>query len=86
MLIHWKRIKRAQELMQTHDLIAIMIMNYDDYRYFFGEIRVQPRALIPAKGDPVLICFQSEEQELKDMVGNAPIKIFSRVGEQICWR
>ena len=83
MKINYNRIGRAQELMKEQGMNGIMIMNHDDYRYFFGDIRVQPRAIIPASGPPIFICFKGEEPELKKAVGNEYIKIFSHVGEQI---
>ncbi len=83
MKINHNRINKAQELMREQGLIGLMIMNHDDYRYFFGDIRVQPRAIIPASGPPIFICFKGEEPELKEAVGDENIKIFSHVGEQI---
>ena len=63
MKINYNRINRAQDLMKEQGIIALMIMNHDDYRYFFGDIRVQPRAIIPASGPPIFICFKGEEPE-----------------------
>jgi Xaa-Pro dipeptidase len=83
MKINYKRINRAQELMKEHAMIGIMIMNHDDYRYFFGDIRVQPRAIIPASGPPIFICFRGEEPELKKVIGDESIKVFKHIGEQI---
>jgi Xaa-Pro aminopeptidase len=83
MQMNYERINRAQELMKEQGLIGIMIMNHDDYRYFFRDIRVQPRAIIPASGPPIFICFKGEEPELKGALGDEDIKIFSHVGEQI---
>jgi len=83
MQINHDRIRRAQELMAQHGIIGLMIMNYDDYRYFFGDIRAQPRAIIPAVGPPIFIGFSAEEQELCQELGNEPVKVFSHVGEQI---
>jgi Xaa-Pro aminopeptidase len=83
MEIRYDRIERAQGLMKAQGMIGIMIMNHDDYRYFFGEARVQPRAIIPATGDPVFIGFAGEEAELKEANENKPIKSFTHVGEQI---
>lgn len=83
MQINHDRIRRAQELMAQHGMIGIMIMNYDDYRYFFGDIRSQPRAIIPAVGPPIFIGFSAEEPELRQELGNEPVKVFSHVGEQI---
>jgi len=83
MKINNNRINRAQELMREQGMIGLMIVNHDDYRYFFGDIRVQPRAILPASGPPIFICFSGEEPEIKKAVGDEKIKIFSHVGEQI---
>jgi Xaa-Pro dipeptidase len=83
MKINYDRIIRAQELMKAQGMIGLMIMNHDDYRYFFGDIRVQPRAIIPTSGSPIFICFKGEEPELQKAVGDKDIKVFSHVGEQI---
>lgn len=83
MNIRHDRIEHAQELMKNQGMIGLMIMNHDDYRFFFGEVRVQPRAIIPAFGDPVFIGFAGEEAELKDANENKPIRSFTHVGEQI---
>jgi Xaa-Pro aminopeptidase len=81
--INYERIKKAQELMKKEGMIGIMIMNHDDYRYFFGDLRVQPRAIIPASGPPVLIGFSAEEKEIRDQIKHEEIKVFSHIGEQI---
>lgn len=83
MRIQHDRIRRAQELMVQHEMIGLMIMNHDDYQYFFGDVRVQPRAIIPAAGPPVFIGFSAEEAELRQELGDEPVKLFSHVGEQI---
>lgn len=81
--IHVDRIKKAQKLMQEHGMAGIMIMNHDDYRYFFGRDWAQPRAIIPIQGPPILISFAGEEPELREYVGDAKVKLFTHVGEQI---
>lgn len=83
MKINYDRIHRAQELMKQEGMIGIMIMNHDDYRYFFGDTRSQPRAIIPAGGEPVFISFRSEEPELKAALKSENVKVFSHVGEQM---
>jgi len=83
MKIHHDRIERAQTLMKEQGMIGLMIMNHDDYNYFFGEVRIQPRAILPASGPPIFICFKAEEPELKNEIGDENIKVFSHVGEQI---
>jgi Xaa-Pro aminopeptidase len=77
------RISRAQELMKKEGMMGIMIMNHDDYIYFFHDLRVQPRAIIPASGPPILIGFTAEEEELREQVRNGEIKLFSHIGEQM---
>lgn len=83
MNIRYDRIERAQALMREQGLVGIMVMNHDDYRYFFGEDRTQPRAILPFQGPPILISFRGEEPELRAALGDAPVKVFTNVGEQI---
>lgn len=84
MLIRKERIHKAQELMQAQGMAGIMIMNHDDYRYFLGIDRSQPRAIIPWRGDPVIIAFAGEEPELRQMFEKTvQIDTFMHVGEQI---
>jgi len=83
MKINQNRIQKAQELMREQGMIGIMIMTRDDYRYFFGETRVQPRAIIPAFGEPVFICFKAEEEEIRSALGDKEVKVFGHVGEQM---
>jgi Xaa-Pro aminopeptidase len=81
--IRFDRIKKAQGLMQEQGIMGIMIMNHDDYRYFFGRDWAQPRAIIPLHGPPILISFAGEAPELREYVGEADVEIFTHVGEQI---
>ena len=83
MQLRHDRIRRAQELMAQHKMIGIMIMNPDDYRYFFSEVRSQPRAIIPASGSPVFVGCAGEEADLRRELGDESFKVFSHVGEQI---
>ena len=83
MKINHLRIKKAQELMKEQGMLGLMIMTRDDYQYFFGDIRVQPRAIIPAFGDPIFICFEAEEKEIRSALGDGKIKVFTHVGEQM---
>lgn len=83
MPIATQRIERAQQLMAQQSIIGLMIMTRDDYRYFFGELRVQPRAIIPVVGPPILIAFGAEEPELRQAAGDLPLIVFSDVAEQM---
>ena len=76
MQLRHDRIRRAQELMAQHKMIGIMIMNPDDYRYFFSEVRSQPRAIKPASGSPVFVGFAGEEADLRRELGDESFKVF----------
>ena len=77
------RIEKAQALMKEQGMVGIMVMNHDDFYYFFGFDWAQPRAIIPWKGEPALISFAAEEPLLRERVQNADVRIFTHVGEQI---
>jgi Xaa-Pro aminopeptidase len=83
MSIRMDRIKKAQALMSEQGWVGIMIMNHDDYRYFFGRDWAQPRAIIPRQGAPVLISFAGEEPELREYAQGSDVKVFTHVGEQM---
>ena len=83
MSIRWDRIKKAQALMGEQDWVGMMIMNHDDYRYFFGRDWAQPRAIIPREGSPVLISFAGEEPEIREYAQESNVKVFTHVGEQM---
>jgi Xaa-Pro aminopeptidase len=81
--VRFDRIERAQALMRGQGVAAIVVMNHDDYRWFFGFDRAQPRAIIPATGLPALVAFTAEEEELRAITGDGPILIWGSVGGQI---
>jgi Xaa-Pro aminopeptidase/Xaa-Pro dipeptidase len=84
MKIKVERVARAQQLMAREGMIGIMIMTRDDYRYFFAELRVQPRAIIPLTGKPTVIAFAGEGPELRAAVRDqAHVRTFRDVGEQM---
>jgi Xaa-Pro dipeptidase len=77
------RIERAQALMREQGVGAIVVLNHDDYRWFFGFDRAQPRAIIPATGAPALVAFSAEEDELREMIGGGDVLVWGSVGGQI---
>lgn len=81
--IRFDRIREAQALMREQGWVGIMIMNHDDYRYFFGRDWAQPRAIIPCEGAPILISFAGEEPELREYAQGSNVKVFTHVGEQM---
>ncbi len=81
--IRYDRIARVQEGMREQGLIAIVIMNHDDFRYLFGEDRSQPRAIIPATGPVEIVAFAGEEPELRAGLDEGRVQVFTTVGGQI---
>jgi len=83
MSVRVDRLERAQVLMRQQNMAGIMIMNHDDYRYFFGRDWAQPRAIIPFDGPPLLITFTGEEPGIREYMSDAPVRVFTHVGEQM---
>jgi Xaa-Pro aminopeptidase len=42
-----------------------MILGLESYCYFTGDIRKQPRLMVPAVGQPRVIAFESEADEVR---------------------
>ena len=84
MKLRHDRIERVQAAMREQGIMAIVVLNHDDYRYLFGEDRAQPRAVVPSRGLPELVAFAAEEPELRAALGDdAGVRIFTTVGGQI---
>ena len=69
--------------MREQGVAAIVVLNHDDYRWFFGFDRAQPRAIIPAAGPPALIVFTAEAEEVRDLMAGAEVMVWGSVGGQI---
>ena len=82
-MLNQERLSRAQRRMREQGIDAYMILTHDDYIYFFGEVRHQPRAIIPAMGPPIIITFFGEEEEVKRSLGVGDARVFGTVGQQI---
>lgn len=82
-MINQSRIQKAQDRMKQQGIDAYLILTHDDYIYFFGEDRYQPRAVIPAQGMPIIVTFSGEEEEVKESLGVEDVRIFGSVGQQI---
>lgn len=83
MNVRLDRIARVQARMREAGLIAIVVMNHDDFRFLFGTDRWQPRAIIPFEGPPELIAFTGEEPELRAALSDGHVRVFGSVGGQI---
>ncbi|MCY3886872.1 MAG: Xaa-Pro peptidase family protein [Chloroflexi bacterium] len=77
------RLRRAQDRMRDQGIDAYLILTHDDYIYFFGEDRFQPRAIVPAMGLPIIVTFIGEEDEVKRSIGVEDARVFGTVGQQI---
>ncbi len=82
-MLNKKRLQAAQLLMQQQGIDAYLILTHDDYIYFFGEDRYQPRAIVPARGMPIIVTFTGEEDEVRESLGVEDVRIFGSVGQQI---
>ena len=82
-MLNRKRIQKAQDRMKQQGIDAYLILTHDDYIYFFGEDRYQPRAVIPAEGVPLVVTFAGEEEEVRASLGVKDVRIFGSVGQQI---
>jgi len=73
--------------MRRQGLVAIVVLNHDDFRYLFGEDRAQPRAIVPFEGAPEIIVFTGEEPDVLATLGAAGsdgrVRVFRSVGGQI---
>jgi Xaa-Pro aminopeptidase len=83
MHVRLDRIAHVQTRMREAGIVAIVVMNHDDYRYLFGADRWQPRAIIPFQGPPELIAFTGEEPELRAALAAGDVRVFGSVGGQI---
>ena len=82
-MLNKQRIQKAQDRMKQQGIDAYLILTHDDYIYFFGEDRYQPRAVIPAEGAPIIVTFSGEEAEVRESIGASDVRIFGSVGQQI---
>ena len=69
--------------MRQQGIDAYLILTHDDYVYFFGEDRYQPRAIIPGEGVPIVVTFTGEEAEVRASLGVEDVRVFGSVGQQI---
>lgn len=82
-MINRERLEKAQARMRQRGIDAYLILTHDDYIYFFGEDRYQPRAIVPAAGPPIVVTFRGEEDEVKANLAVDEVRVFGTVGQQI---
>lgn len=65
MEVYKERTRKAQELMRKLGMDVLLIFSPENFFYFTGDMRKPPRILIPKQGEPTLILFASEVEEVK---------------------
>jgi len=63
--IHEERTQRARVLMAEKGIDAMLILSLENYYYFTGDYRRQPRALIPRDSKPLLMVSRGEVEEAR---------------------
>ncbi|HOQ97794.1 MAG TPA: Xaa-Pro peptidase family protein [Anaerolineae bacterium] len=81
--IHEARIARLQQTMAAKDVDALLILTAADYVYFIGDLRRQPRAIIPREGRPILLAFAPEVEEAQLATGLADVRPYSAMHEMM---
>jgi Xaa-Pro aminopeptidase len=82
-VVQKQRIQRAQERMREQGIDGYLVLTHDDYVYFFGEDRFQPRAIVPCEGPPIIVAFQGEADDIRRQLGVEDVRVFASVGQQI---
>ncbi len=63
--IYKERVQILQQIMRKKEIDAIGIIDLPNYVYFSGDLRKQPRLYIPSSGEPLLVVFKGEEEEVR---------------------
>jgi Xaa-Pro dipeptidase len=82
-MLNSARLARVQDGLRSGGVAAFLILTHDDYIWIFGEDRFQPRAIVPAAGPPIVVCFRGEAEEISASLGVKDVRVFATVGQQI---
>ncbi|MEM2896994.1 MAG: Xaa-Pro peptidase family protein [Candidatus Bathyarchaeia archaeon] len=77
------RVKSLQRLMDERGIDALAILDIENYHYFTGDFRKQPRLYIPKLGEPLLIVFKGEEEEVSKSSWIKRIKTYTNMHEMM---
>jgi Xaa-Pro aminopeptidase len=83
MELYKERVRKAQELMQKIGLDVLLILSPENFFYFTGDLRKPPRILIPKQGEPTLMVFASEVEEVKKSNWIRNIKTYRALHEMM---
>ena len=81
--IYERRIERLQQRMAEQDVDALLILSGNDYIYFTGDSRRQPRAIIPRQGPPILLTFAAEVEEARQATGLEDVRPYRGLHEMM---
>jgi len=59
------RTRNLQRLLREAKFDALLVFDLPNYYYYTGDLRKQPRAFIPAEGDPVLLAFSGDVEDAR---------------------
>lgn len=60
------RTRNLQKLLREAKFDGLLIFDLPNYFYYTGDLRKQPRAFIPAEGEPVLLAFSGDVDDAKE--------------------
>lgn len=83
MEVYKERVRKAQELMQKAGLDFLLILTPENFFYFTGGMRKPPRLLIPKQGEPTLMVFASELEEVKKTSWIKSVKTYRALHEMM---
>ncbi len=83
MEVYKERVRKAQELMQKTGMDVLLILSPENFFYFTGDLRKPPRILIPKQGEPTLMVFASELEEVKKVNWIHDIKTYRALHEMM---
>ncbi|MEM3522490.1 MAG: Xaa-Pro peptidase family protein [Candidatus Bathyarchaeia archaeon] len=81
--IYRDRVVRIQGLMKDWSIDLLAVLDNENYQYFTGEFRRQPRLYIPAEGEPMILVFKGELNEASKGTWIKNIKAYSSLHDMM---
>lgn len=78
-----ERTKRVQDRMVEEGVDAFLVLGGENYYYLTGDVRRQPRVLIPREGEPIIFVFASEIEEARKQTWIADIRGYRGLHEMM---
>ncbi len=64
--IYETRTRNLQKLIREEKFDGILLFDLPNYFYYTGDLRKQPRAFIPADGEPTLLTFSGDAEDARN--------------------